>query len=202
MCRLLRSLYGTMQAGHTWWHELDKTYTDLGYERSRVDESVRSRRVGDELTLLSTYTDDVTGASSSVAGAAAAKRELEGRYKLKDGGELSYMLGIKVERDRASKTISISQSAYIARVLKRFRHEDCNPASTPLPPGTKLSDLSSPENEAEKLEMSKLPFRELLGSLMYLYIGTRPDLSFAIQYLSRYQANPGRAHWDAALHVL
>lgn len=50
--------------------------------------------------------------------------------------------------------------------------------------------------------MSRLPYRELLGSLMYLYIGTRPDLSFAIQYLSRYQANPGRAHWDAALHVL
>jgi hypothetical protein len=73
VCRLLRSLYGTMQAGHTWWHELDKTYTDLGYARSRVDELVRSRRVGDELTLLSMYTDDVTGASSSVAGAAAAK---------------------------------------------------------------------------------------------------------------------------------
>ena len=50
--------------------------------------------------------------------------------------------------------------------------------------------------------MSKLPFRELLGSLMYLYIGTRPDLSFAIQFLSRYQSNPGRAHWNAALHVL
>jgi hypothetical protein len=117
VCRLLRSLYGTMQAGHTWWHELDKTYTDLGYIRSRVDESVRSRRAGTELTLLSTYTDDVTGASSSTTGAAAAKRELEGRYKLKDGGELNYMLGIKVEQDRANKTISISQSTYIAHVL-------------------------------------------------------------------------------------
>lgn len=202
VCRLLRSLYGTMQAGHTWWHELDKTYTDLGYTRSRVDESVRSRYVENELTIIATYTDDVTGASTTTAGATRAKEELRGRYKLKDGGELSYMLGIKVERNRAERTISISQSAYIGRVLKRFRHEDCTPASTPLPPGTKLSDLGSPENEVEKLEMDKLPFRELLGSLMYLYIGTRPDLSFAIQFLSRYQANPGRAHWNAALHVL
>ena len=202
VCRLLRSLYGTMQAGHTWWHELDRAYSDLGYIRSRVDESVRSRRVADELTLLSTYTDDVTGASTSSGGAIQAKQELRGRYKLKDGGELNYMLGIKVERDRANRTISISQSAYIARILKRFRHEDCTPASTPLPPGTKLSDINSPENDAERSEMSKLPYRELLGSLMYLYIGTRPDLSFAIQYLSRYQANPGQAHWNAALHVL
>ena len=202
VCRLLRSLYGTMQAGHTWWHELDTTYTELGYVRSRVDESVRSRRAGDELTIISTYTDDVTGASTTGDGAARAKGELKDKYKLKDGGELNYMLGIKVERDRAEGTISISQSAYIARVLRRFRYEACVPASTPLPPGTKLSDLNSPENEAEKSEMAKLPFRELLGSLMYLYIGTRPDLSFAIQYLSRYQANPGRAHWNAALHVL
>ena len=181
VCRLLRSLYGTMQAGHTWWHELDRTYADLGYTRSRVDESVRSRRIGEEMTLLSTYTDDVTGASTSAAGAAKAKQELQNKYKLKDGGELNYMLGIKVERDRANKTISISQSAYITRILNRFRHEDCAPASTPLPPGTKLSDINSPDNDTEKLEMSNLPYRELLGSLMYLYIGTRPDLSFAIQ---------------------
>ena len=119
-----------------------------------------------------------------------------------DGGELNYMLGIKVEQNCANRTISISQSAYIARILKRFRHEDCAPASTPLPPGTKLSDLNLPENDAEREEMSKLPFCELLRSLMYLYIGTRPDLSFTIQYLSQYQANPGRAHWNAGLHVL
>jgi len=46
-----------------------------------------------------TYTDDVTGASTSTVGAAEAKGELKERYKLKDGGELNYMLGIKVEQD-------------------------------------------------------------------------------------------------------
>ena len=130
VCCLLRSLYGTMQAGHTWWHELDKTYTDLGYTHSRVDESVRSRHVGDELTILSTYTDDVTGASTSTIGSIQARHELKERYKLTDGGDLSFMLGIKVERDRPNKTITISQSAYILRILKRFRHENCAPAST------------------------------------------------------------------------
>ena len=127
-----------------------------------------------------------TSTSTSTMEVTRAKLELKDKYKLKDGGELSHMLGIKVEWDRANQTISISQSAYIARVLKHFRHEDCTPVSTPLPPRTKLSDINSPENEAERLEMSKLPYRELLGSLMYLYIGTRPDLPFTIQYLSRY----------------
>jgi len=50
--------------------------------------------------------------------------------------------------------------------------------------------------------MSKLPFHELLGLLIYLYIGTQPNLSFAIQYLSQYQANPRQTHWNAGLHVL
>ena len=174
---------------------------DLGYIRSHVDESVRSRRTGDELTLLSTYTDNITGTSTSIAGATEVKRELKEKYKLKDGRELNYMLGIKVEWDRENRTISISQSVYIACILKCFRHEDCTPASTPLPLGMKISDLNSPDNDAKRQEMLRLPFHELLGSLMYLYIGTCPDLSFAIQYLSRYQANPGCTHWEAGLHV-
>lgn len=102
---------------------------------------------------------------------------------------LNHMLCINAERNRGNRTVSISQSAYIARVPKRFRLEDCTPASAPLPPGTKLSDLNP-------------PFHELLGSLMYLYIKTRPDLSFAIQPLSRYQADTGRALWDAGPHLL
>jgi hypothetical protein len=130
--------------------------------------------------------DDVTGASSTKTGANLAKEELRSIYKLKDGGNLNFMLGIKVEWDWVQKTISISQSAYITRILKRFRYEDCTPASTPLLAGLKLSDIYSPSNKAETAEMASLPYQELLGSIMYLYIATRPDLSFAIQYLSRF----------------
>ena len=108
VCHLLRSLYGTMQASHTWWHELDGTYTDLGYICSQVDESVRSRHVGSELTLLSTYTDDVTGASTTAAGAAEAKRELKEKYKLKALG--------------AEGVLPSRQIESFLRVFKQFAH--------------------------------------------------------------------------------
>jgi Reverse transcriptase (RNA-dependent DNA polymerase) len=104
----------TMQAGYMWWHGLDKTYSKLGCIRSMVDEPVQKRTVGNERTILRMYTsDDITGASSTKLGTTVAEDELRSIYKLKDEGNLNFVIGIKVELDRAHKTISISHSAYV-----------------------------------------------------------------------------------------
>ena len=78
------TLYGTMQGANNWWDSLDKEYNQLGYYRSKADTSVRSRNVDGEITITSTYTDDVTGISSSVAGAEKAQDELGLQYEVKD----------------------------------------------------------------------------------------------------------------------
>ena len=50
--------------------------------------------------------------------------------------------------------------------------------------------------------MADKPYCELLGSIMYAQITTRPDLSYAISTLSKFTSNPGKTHWNALTHVL
>ena len=87
------------------------------------------------------------------------------------------ILGIHVERDRSAGTISISQRAYLERVLKHFGMSDSNTKPTPLPLGIILTKDQSPKSQEDRIFMADKPYREVLGSIMYAQIGTRPDLS-------------------------
>ena len=123
-------------------------------------------------------------------------------YEVKDLGEANMILGIHIECDRPAGTISISQCAYLERVLKRFGISDCNSKPTPLPLGIVLSKDQGPKSEDEWKFMAGKPYREVLGSIMYAQIGTRPDLSYAVLTLGKYASNPGITHWQALMHVL
>jgi hypothetical protein len=203
VCKLKRALYGTMQAGNEWWTAFDKTYADMGFVRSRADECVRTRGEKEKRNrvITGTYTDDVTILSDTKEGLVEVKEELRKSYGIKDGGPLNWMLGIKFERNREKKLIRLSQRAYSERILERFNMTGCNPAKTPLPPGLKLSRDNRPTTQAEREEMKNVPYREAVGSVMYLATGTRPDLAFAMQHLSKAMSDPGLAHWNAMKHV-
>ena len=95
---LLKTLYGTMQGAHDWAITLDRTYTEHRYYTSKADSQVRSKVVNGELTLTTTWTDDVLGASTTPAGEVEAKEELRSSYEIKDLGEAKYILGMKIER--------------------------------------------------------------------------------------------------------
>jgi len=78
----------------------------------------------------------------------------------------------------------------------------CAPSSTPLPAGLSLSIEDCPSTPEEVEEMAKVPYREALGAIMWLQVVTRPDLSYAINVLSRFAHNPGKQHWNVLKHVL
>jgi hypothetical protein len=80
--------------------------------------------------------------------------------------------------------------------------QDAKPISTPLNPGSHLSTSMLPQNNAETSEMSQYCYTSLVGSLMYLAVTTRPDITYAAGVLARFNSNPGLAHWQAAKHVL
>ena len=80
-----------------------------------------------------------------------------------------------------------------------FKLNDCNPAKTPLPRGLNIGLLDSPDEVDPKLQSE---YRAMVGSLMYLYQWTRPDLGFAVTFLSRYLHKPGEKRLQAAKHVL
>ncbi|KAH9647728.1 hypothetical protein KPL70_025300 [Citrus sinensis] len=112
------------------------------------------------------------------------------------------ILGMQIHRDRNNRKIWLSQKNYLKKILRRFNMQDCKSIFTPLPVNFKLSSSMCPSNEAERNEMSRVPYASAVGSLMFAMICTRPDIAQAVGAISRYMANPGGEHWIAVKRIL
>ena len=110
-----------------------------------------------------------------------------------DCGELRHFLGMKIDYDMESGVLQLSQEANIEKILKRFGMEECNPTRTPMEKRLQLLREGTSNGE---------PYRELLGSLMYLMLCVRPDICYPVAYLGRFQQNPTTAQWNALKRVV
>ncbi|RVX10854.1 Retrovirus-related Pol polyprotein from transposon TNT 1-94 [Vitis vinifera] len=127
---------------------------------------------------------------------------LSTHFDMKDFGEASYVLGIKILRDRANGVLKLSQRVYIERILKRFNMHNCKSTKAPIVKGDKFSKAQCPQNDDEREEMKTIPYSSVVGSLMYAQVCTCPDIAFVVGMLGRYLSNPGSQHWKAAKKVL
>lgn len=115
-----------------------------------------------------------------------------------DLGPCSYYLGMSIRRDRQNRILYLSQETYIHKVLHQFQMNDCTPVSTPI-------DTSPvPENEPEYVcpAGQRIEYQRIVGSLMYIMLGTRGDIAYAVSMASRYLANPGPQHMKLARRIL
>ncbi|CAI5476464.1 unnamed protein product [Closterium sp. Yama58-4] len=198
--RLQRPVYGLRQAPREWHDTLRTTLAALGFAPSTADPSLFLRT---DTSLppfyILVYVDDLVFATADTAALAHVKSELQRRHTCTDLGELTSYLGLRITRDRARRTITLTQSHMVQQILQRFRFTYSSPQSTPLPTGHSLSALPSDES----VEPSG-PYPELVGCLMYLMTCTQPDLAYPLSILARYVA-PGchrKEHMDAAKRVL
>ena len=202
VCKLVHTIYGTMQGGHDWANTLGATYDKLGYITSRADPCVRYKKEDTNYTISNTYTDDTFGASNNGEEAKRRKDEIGSVWEIKDVGETEYFLGMKVQQDLEKGTVRFTQRPYWEHVINRFGLESILPRNTPLPVGIILDNNMSPKTDSEKRAMNDKPYRPILGSIMWGQLATRPDLSFSVSLLARFQSNPGIDHWNALMHVI
>ncbi|CAI7883002.1 unnamed protein product [Closterium sp. NIES-53] len=193
-------VYGLRQAPHEWHDTLRTTLAALGFAPSTADPSLFLRT---DTSLppfyILVYVDGLVFATADTAGLAHVKSELQKRHTCTDLGELRSYLGLQITRDRAHRTITLTQSHMVQQVLQRFGFTYSSPQATPLPTRHSLSALPSDESVE-----SCGPYPESVGCLMYLMTCTRPDLAYPLSILARYVA-PGRhrpEHMAAAKRVL
>ena len=201
VCRLNKSLYGLKQASRLWGEKLGAVLLDMGFVRTYSDASLFIYERDNIKVIVPVFVDDITLASKSVDVLDSFVAELGKHFKLRDLGETSFLLGIQITRDRAKRKLWLSQKQYVLNKLEEFKMADCKPVGTPMLPGLKLSSEQSPQTDEEKAEMSKVPYINAVGSLMYLAIMTRPDIAYAVGVLARFNSNPGKEHWKAVKHV-
>ena len=124
------------------------------------------------------------------------KSLLSSEFDMKGLGATKKILGIEIHRDRGVGKLWLSQKGYLKKVLERFSMLDAKPVSTPLSAHFKLSSELCPSSNEELEYMSKVPYANAVGCLMYLMVCTRPDISHAISVVSRFMANLGKEHWN------
>ena len=102
---------------------------------------------------------------------------------------------MRILRDRKNKKLWLSQEKYIKKVLEKFNMGSSKPVSTPLAGHFKLSSKQCPTSEKDKEEMKKVSYASVVGSLMYVMVCTRPDITYAVEIVSKFLSNPGKEHW-------
>ncbi|KAM2676504.1 hypothetical protein EV1_003163 [Malus domestica] len=202
VCKLQRSIYGLKQASRSWNIRFDPEIKTFGFTQIEDDNCVYQKVVGEAVVFLVLDVDDILLFGNDTAILSSVKVWLSKTFHMKDLGDASYVLGIKLYRDRSRRLIGLSQSMYIDKVLSRFEMEQSKKGFLPVRHGIQLSKAMEPKTPEEIRQISYIPYASAIGSLMYTMICTRPDIAYAVSITSRYQSNPGSEHWAAVKTVL
>ncbi|KAH9781301.1 hypothetical protein KPL71_008412 [Citrus sinensis] len=127
---------------------------------------------------------------------------LNSEFDMKDLGPAKKILGMEIIRNSKKGIMILSQRKYLEKVLGTFGMSSSKSAVTPLASHFKLSCSQSSSTDEEISEMTKVPYANVIGCMMYAIVLTRPDLTHALSVVSRFMATPGKEHWKAVKWVL
>lgn len=194
VCLLKKALYGLKQAPRQWNIKVCEAMRALSLTQATTEHCIYYKREGKNFLIVAVFVDDFFLLSNSDSMKSNFKKELKTKFIVKDLGLLRDCLGMRVTQNKDG--ITLDQTKYIEKLISKFGMSDAISVTTPLELGLKLT---LPEKEDENPEV---PFQELIGSLMYISICTRPDIAHAVSYLSQFNAHYGGVHWKAAKRVL
>jgi hypothetical protein len=191
--RLRKALYGLRQAPRAWNAKLDATLRALGFERCETEHAIYVRRRGKFALVIGVYGDDLIVTGMRAADIAGFKQEMADRFRMSDLGALSYYLGIEVKQEGGE--MRLGQRAYAEKLVERAGMAGCKPCAMPMEERLKLSRNST----AAKVNTTL--YRSIVGGLRYL-THTRPDIAYAVGYVSRFMEDPREDHWTAVKRLL
>lgn len=198
--QLCKPLYGLKQAGNEWNRKLDGVLGNLGFANSPADPCLYFRDVKGSWIILAVYVDDMFWISNNTGLVNDVIEAFSRKFTVSNLGVPEWFLGMRIRRGDGYS--SVDQVTYARKVLQQFNMMDCNPLTTPLDPSINFTRDMGPQTAAERAEMARIPYREAIGSLMYLANGTRPDIAAAVGILARFMSDPGHQHWLGVKRVL
>ncbi|GKD71037.1 retrotransposon protein, putative, ty1-copia subclass [Tanacetum coccineum] len=202
MCKLQKDIYGLKQASRSWNLCFYEKVTQFGFSRSEVESCLCVKVSGSVVVFLVLYMDYILLIGNDISTLQSVKGWLGKCFAMKDLGDASYIIGIKIYRYRSKRLIGLSQDTHLDKILKRFKIENSKKGNLPLHHGIKISKDLCPKTDEELDKMSRVPYASVIGSIMYAMTCTRPDVSFALSMVSRHQQNPGEGHWTAVKNIL
>ncbi|GMF57866.1 unnamed protein product [Phytophthora fragariaefolia] len=127
---------------------------------------------------------------------------LKSAFKMKELGEVKFILGMEIDHARMAGTLMIKKMCYIDDVTSRFNQKDAKVVVNLCESGVMLTKMQPLTTNAELEDMTTKLYRSLIGCLLYIATCTRPDVVFIVTQLSQFFEDPGQQHGKASVHVL
>ncbi|CAI7752405.1 unnamed protein product [Closterium sp. NIES-53] len=183
--RLKKALYGLKQDPRQWYLKLRGVLEEIGFTPSTADHSLFMFGEGEQRSFMVVYVDDILIFSPSSDLVKGVMLKLQDKFKCKALGDVSFYLGLHIERDVEKRCMRVHQRKYLEALAANFGQNEGHVA-TPFPSGFKC--VKGPEEESVGEEERRC-FHSLVGSLMYAAVKTRPDVAFATGQLARVAAS-------------
>jgi hypothetical protein len=195
VCLLKRALYG-LPTAPLWWFDTARAYLkELGFAPLASELCLFRRDDGVHILL---YVDDMIIAAPTKQMVKDTAESIALRFKIKEIGEVTEFLGLEIKRDRPQRRIWISQEKFIDKIVEKFfPDQQLNKTKSPWPSKTEI-----PANWKElDVAMPPSDWLERTGSLNFLSMGTRPDITYTVQRLCEANQGPTEIHVQILKHI-
>ena len=199
---LKKALYKLKQNPRVWQTKLQDLLKDLGYQPLASDSAVYINPK--KRLFIITFVNDYIIIGPNKKNIRTLKAQLRLKYTIKDRGPASYFLGVEILRDRANRLLYLSQRNYISEVLKHFNFNDSKSIKVPLQPGL-IKDINNDFTALKGVPVEKSDlklYQRIIRCYIYAMTQTRPDITFAVQFLSRSLQQPLSYHLNATKNLL
>jgi transposase InsO family protein len=190
--RLKKAIYGLKQAALAWWKALDGSMAKIGCTRLVSDSGIFVNK-GKTIVII-IYVDNVLFLGANKKDISSLKEHFMQIWECRDLGDTQEFLCMCIVKSKGH--ILIDQVDYLYKVLQRFKLINAKTVPTPLPEGYQPLPNKDPPNP----ELCS-QFQQVIGSLLYIMIGTQPDIAYAVTKLSQFAANPNKDHLDRAMYI-
>ncbi len=198
VCRLRKSLYGLKQAPRAWNTRLKQELEGMGFIASGADAGLFTAQYKGNSIYILMYVDDILVAAKNLADINHIKARLTAIFDVRNLGEAKYFLGMSLDRNRQAKTLKMTQERLATELVHKHGRKEGRTKSVPMSTSIRLVQAE----EDQLLNREEYHYSELVGSLLYLSVCTRPDISQAVGVLARHMAKPSMEHWTTTKAVL
>ncbi|UYV76293.1 hypothetical protein LAZ67_13003282, partial [Cordylochernes scorpioides] len=194
VCKLKKAIYGLKQAGRSWNTKIASTLIKNNFKQSIVDPCLFTKNEENHSIYLILYVDDMLLASDSEIIIQNTVKTLEKEFEIKNLGDPTQFIGIEISRNREGELL-LSQKNKIQELVERYNLQEAKPTFTPM-------ESRYPGISDEKLLPNNVQYQQLIGSLLYLSVVSRPDIAAPVCILSSRNQNPRNCDWNAAKRIV
>ena len=180
-----------------WNKQLHKSLVILGFKHCVSDSGIYVKIIGKDIIIIIIYVDNALFIGSNKKQILDHKKKFMKKWKFCDLGEAKEYLGMHITRDCKKQSLILDKSKYAEKVVKCFGQENCKETVVLFPTGY------APHAKVGEVNTSlRSQYQSVIGSLLYIMLGTRPDLAYSVIKMSQYSSNPSEEHLQKAMQIV